>query len=310
MKFNQQNKIHIIYSKQYKIFSPYIIFRNMTTVFEIDRLLERKPNAQTQANYRNIYKKLFNIIQKPINETDQEYILIVLDEISNANVSNELTYLNIPILLKQLYNKDYSILDKRRNFLKEVREKDMKVVKEIDLPAYNNVREYINGLSKSNQYRKYIVNYLIFTYGVRNKDCNVFITTRDTLKSIDTNMNYLLVKKTEIEWIRNDYKTITSHLQQRIVIKAKKFVEAVKSLPINTWLLSGTDKPISESSLTNTIARMLYLHNDKNMTESDYFKLNIKHLQSQPNSYTKIMTLGVYRGTNPETIEKYYNVLK
>ncbi len=123
-------------------------------------------------------------------------------------------------------------------------------------------------------------------------------------------MIYLLVKKSEVEWIRHDYKTITSHLQQRIVIKSKQFIDAVKSLPINSWLLSRTDNLISDTSLTNTIARTLYLHNDKNMTKSDYFKLNIKHLQSQPNSYTKIMTLGAYRGTYPETIEKYYNVLK
>jgi hypothetical protein len=243
----------------------------MTTISEIDKLLESKPNitAQTQSNYKNIYKKLFNIIMKPLNETDQDTILFVMNEISNDNISNELTYLNIPILLKQLYNQDYSILDKRRNHLKELREKEIKNAKEVDLPTYDDVKKYINDLSKSDQYRKHIVNYLIFNYGVRNKDCNVFITTRNSLKSIDTNVNYLLVKKSEIEWIRNDYKTITSHLQQRIVIKSKKFIEAVKALPLNTWLLSGTDSPISETSLTNTITRMLYNHNGKNISESD-----------------------------------------
>ena len=81
-------------------------------------------------------------------------------------------------------------------------------------------------------------------------------------------------------------------------------------MSLNTWLLSGTDKPISDSSLANIITRMLFSHNGKNVTESDYFKLNIKHLQSEPNSYTKIMSLGAFRGTNPETIEKYYNVSK
>ena len=121
----------------------------MTTISEIDKLIASKPNitAQTQSNYRNIYKKLFNIIMKPINEADQESILYVLEDISNGNISNELTYLNIPILLKQLYNQDYSILDKRRNDLKELREKEMKTAKEIDcniLTNYQNQGNIVN----------------------------------------------------------------------------------------------------------------------------------------------------------------------
>ena len=73
-------------------------------------------------------------------------------------------------------------------------------------------------------------------------------------------------------------------------------------------VVERSDKPISDSSLANI--RLFFSHNGKNVTESDYFKLNIKHLQSEPNSYTKIMSLGAFRGTNPETIEKYYNVSK
>ena len=46
------------------------------------------------------------------------------------------------------------------------------------------------------------------------------------------------------------------------------------------------------------------------MTEGEYFKLNIKHLQTQPNSYSKILTLGEIRGTNADNIEKYYNISK
>ena len=136
------------------------------------------------------------------------------------------------------------------------------------------------------------------------------ITTRKDVKNIDTNTNYLLVKQREIEWIRNEYKTVASHLQQRIVIKAKNFITAVKALELNTWLLSGTATPISETSVTNIITRMLFKYNGENLSESDYFKLNIKHLQTQPNSYSKIALLSAYRGTAMETIEKYYNLSK
>ena len=130
----------------------------------------------------------------------------------------------------------------------------------------------------------------------------------ESFKTIKTNKNYLIVKAKEIEWIRNDYKTFTSHFQQRIIIKAKKFIDEIKKLDLQTWLLSGTANPIADTSLSNTISRMLFKHNDKNMTESDYFKLNVNHLQTKPNSYSKIIALGNIRGTDPKTIEAYYNV--
>jgi hypothetical protein len=282
----------------------------MTT--EIDQLLASKPliTSQTKKNYVNIYKKIHSILQQTISETDDEQILFVLDEISNSNVNNELTYINVVILIRQALNQKCTLLEKRRDYLKTLRDKETKKPKEIDLPPYNDVKAYIEELFQKGDYKRYIVNFLIFNYGVRNKDVNVLITTRKDVKNIDTNTNYLLVKQREIEWIRNEYKTVASHLQQRIVIKAKNFITAVKALELNTWLLSGTATPISETSVTNIITRMLFKHNGENLSESDYFKLNIKHLQTQPNSYSKIALLSAYRGTAMETIEKYYNLLK
>lgn len=282
----------------------------MTT--EIDQLLASKPliTSQTKKNYVNIYKKIHSILQQTISETDDEQILFVLDEISNSNVNNELTYINVVILIRQALNQKCTLLEKRRDYLKTLRDKESKKPKEIDLPPYNDVKAYIEELFQKGDYKRYIVNFLIFNYGVRNKDVNVLITTRKDVKNIDTNTNYLLVKQREIEWIRNEYKTVASHLQQRIVIKAKNFITAVKALELNTWLLSGTATPISETSVTNIITRMLFKHNGENLSESDYFKLNIKHLQTQPNSYSKIALLSAYRGTAMETIEKYYNLLK
>lgn len=282
----------------------------MTT--EIDQLLASKPliTSQTKKNYVNIYKKIHSILQQTISETDDEQILFVLDEISNSNVNNELTYINVVILIRQALNQKCTLLEKRRDYLKTLRDKESKKPKEIDLPPYNDVKAYIEELFQKGDYKRYIVNFLIFNYGVRNKDVNVLITTRKDVKNIDTNTNYLLVKQREIEWIRNEYKTVASHLQQRIVIKAKNFITAVKALELNTWLLSGTATPISETSVTNIITRMLFKHNGENLSESDYFKLNIMHLQTQPNSYSKIALLSAYRGTAMETIEKYYNLSK
>ncbi len=271
-----------------------------------DVINSRSLSEQSKTTYRNNYKKIYNILQKPLKDADQQIIIFAIEELSNDSVNNKLTYLNIPIMVKQLYNKPANILLSQRELLFSEREKQQKQNVDLDLPAYNDVKNYINSLSGV----KYIVNYLIFNYGVRNKDVNLFITTRNQTKDIDTDKNYLLVKNREIEWIRNDYKTSNAYGQQRIIIKAKHFLDAVKSLPLETYLLSGDANPIAEASLNNTISRMLYKHNNKNMTEGEYFKILIKNLQTQPNSYSKIIALGEIRGTSASTIEKYYNISK
>lgn len=280
---------------------------------EIEEVINsRSLTEQSKTTYRNNYKKLYNILQKPLKDADQQTIIFAIDELSNDSVNNKLTYINIPILIRQFYNKPVDILLAKRDLLFLERDKRQKTnidLKDLDLPNYQDVKGFVNGLYGVNNV-KYIVNYLIFNYGVRNKDVNVFITTRKQTKDIDTNKNYLLVKNREIEWVRNDYKTLNSYGQQRITIKSKNFIEAVKSLQLETYLLSGGDKPIAEASLNNTISRMLYKHNDKNMTERDYFKMIIKHLQTEPNSYSKIIALGEIRGTNGANIEKYYNISK
>lgn len=275
---------------------------------EIEEVINsRSLTEQSKKNYRNFYNKIrLHLGGKLIQDTDEDLLIDMVNDISNDKISSKLSYLNICILVKQHYKKSVEqLLTKRDEFFK-VRQEYEKQPKQLDLPDYNDVKKYVNSLTGV----KYIVNYLIFNYGVRNRDVNTFITTRANTKNINTDKNYLLVKNREIEWVRNDYKTFTSHLQQRIVIKAKKFLDEVKKLNPETYLLSGTDKPIAETSLNNTISRMLYKHNDKNMTEGDYFKLNVKHLQTKPNSYSKIIALGNIRGTDPKTIENYYNISK
>lgn len=274
---------------------------------EIEQVIEtRVLTEQSKKNYRNYYRKIKGVLGKDIHITEQDELINMIDEISNDKVSNKLAFVNICMLVNNLYDSPVDLLNEYRFKLFAQRDKENASKKELDLPQYKDVKKYIDSLTGV----KYIVNYLIFTYGVRNKDVNVFITNRKLAKNIDDDNNYLLIKNKEIEWVRNDYKTVQSYLQQRIVIKAKKFMEIVKSLPLETWLLSGTATPISPTSLNNTVSRMLYKYNDKHMSEGEYFKLNVKHLQTQTNSYTKILKLGNIRGTNPDTIEGYYNLSK
>jgi len=277
---------------------------------EIEEVIKsRSLTDKSKTTYRNNYIRLVNVLQESLREADEKDILKAINEIANNSINNKLAYINIPILIKQLYNKPVDVLLSRREELFMQRDNKQKESVDLDLPKYNDVKKYVNDLYDINKV-KYIVNYLIFNYGVRNKDVNVFITAQRKSKDMDTNKNYLLVKNREIEWIRNDYKTITSFGQQSIIIKSKKFIDAVKSLALESYLLSGNNKGLSDTSLNNTITRMLYKHNDKHLTEGQYFKIIVGYLQTKPNSYSKIVSLGEIRGTNADTIEKYYNISK
>lgn len=268
---------------------------------EIEEVINvRQLSEQSKKTYRNLYSKMNNILGDIKNKNEKD-ILLVINDLSNEKVSNKLSYLNIAILIKQFNNEDLNNLLIERDRLIKIRDKEQSKIK-IDLPEYNEVKKYVDSLSGV----KYIVNFLILNYGVRNKDVNVFITN-DVKLTKDKNINYLLVKDKSIEWIRNDYKTSSIYGIKKHIIKNKKFIEEVKKQSLNIWLLSGREEGIAESGLNNIVSRMLYKYNDKNMNEASYFKLNVKYLQTKPKSFSKISKLGEIRGTGSDTIEKYYN---
>jgi len=280
---------------------------------EIREELENVINAKTltdasKLTYRNNFNKIYQKLKSSIKDADENDLWNIIQDITN-NLNSKLTYLNIPILIKNFYKKDVITLSHIRDVLVMEREQIQKEpIEMLHLPPYMLINSYVEDLYNEDK-RKFIVNYLILHYGVRNKDVDVFITTKDDVKDFDNQLNYLVVKNNEIEWIRNDYKTSKTYGQQKHKIKNQQFIDAVKSMKLNTYLLSSTKTPIALTSLNNTISRMLYKNIDKQLTEADYFKINIAHLQSKQNSFTKILALGQHRGTSPKVIEDYYNGL-
>ena len=220
------------------------------------------------------------------------------------NVGSKIILLNLMIMIKNNLEQSTKKLDKFREKLFIERDKitSQKLhQKNLELPSYQVIDQFIKTLDTN----RYIVNYLTFYYAFRNKDVNLYLTTRKLTKNINTETNYLIVKKTEIEIIVNDYKTAKQYLQKRIVIRNKHFVEVCQSLPISTYLLTGYENPINEVSLHNIITKMFYKHEDKHLTESDYFKILVKEKKSNLNELKKISE---FRGTSLDTIVQYYHL--
>lgn len=271
-------------------------------------LTKSQNTAQTQKNYRTHYKSIRGLLKKDILDSTQEEILRAVIELSNGNVSNEWTYMNLPYMMLTNKNRETDLIQKRRDDLKILRNEHIdngKLKKGETLPSMKIIQDYTKRLLKNEEYKKYIINFLLINYGVRNKDVNVLVVGSAKDAKDDT-INYLIVKSNEVEWRINDYKTLMNYGAKKVIIKSKSFLLAIKTLPLNKWLLSGTETKLNESGLGTTIKRLLY----DNLTEGDYFKIIMNDINTKPNTTELLEYYSRIRGTDYATLLKYYDVTK
>lgn len=262
-------------------------------------------SLQTQKNYRLQYIKWRQALNKDLQNATQEELLSVVKGFTN-NPTSEWTYLNLPIMVLRQFNKPIDLLEDRRTELKKERECHTEIYKKEkakQLPSKKIITDYTKKLFEDKLYFKFIINYLLITYGVRNKDIDIFIT--DSTNKGLTDRNLMIIRKSEAEWIINDYKTKGKHGIKNIIIKSKPFLEAIKSLPINTWLFTatGTSNHIMNTSLSRIISRNTY----NELTEADYFKVLIRDANKSSNTMKLMKLYSDTRGTDIETILAFYD---
>lgn len=271
-------------------------------------LTKSQNTAQTQKNYRTHYKSIRGLLKKDILDSTQEEILRAVIELSNGNVSNEWTYMNLPYMMLTNKNRETDLIQKRRDDLKILRNEHIdngKLKKGETLPSMKIIQDYTKRLLKNEEYKKYIINFLLINYGVRNKDVNVLVVGSAKDAKDDT-INYLIVKSNEVEWRINDYKTLMNYGAKKVIIKSKPFIVAIKTFPLNNWLLSSSETKLNESGLGTTIKRLLY----DNLTEGDYFKIIMNDINTKPNTTELLEYYSRIRGTDYATLLKYYDVTK
>lgn len=270
---------------------------------EVTEMLKDKAGLSdtTKKNYVNQHKTIVRIIGENIKETSEDTILEKLKD-TKPNVMK--LYLNLCILVRRHFKLGVDKLEAKRDELKkEIDEyyEDKKANTDLILPDYKEVVAYTNKLYRDKEYVKFIINYLMINYGVRNKDVDVFIT--DSAKKVSDTINYIVLGKNQATWVINDYKTIKNYGAKKIIIKAKKFLDALNKIPMNAWLLNNGTEHIQETGLATTLKRMLF----NNFTEGTYFKIIMKYINTQPNSINLLQYYSQTRGTDYQSLVKYYN---
>jgi hypothetical protein len=256
----------------------------------------------TKKDYLKKLRKIHTILGKGILKTSNDTIIAKLtDDI--PNVASRYTYINLPIMVKNHFGYDANLLIDERENLKAQRDGHTEAKKSDDTIIYydlNCIHKDIERLSQSGDKQAYVINYLLYNYGVRNKDLDVFITNDKT--AINSDENFLLVGPKSVKWIRNNYKTKANYGTKIIIIKNATFLRVINMLPNNSYLLSFGGTHIASSSLDKFI-KTRTIHN---LSESQIFK-NILHEKRNSPSIDKIKRqFSEWRGTSLKEINQYY----
>jgi hypothetical protein len=256
-----------------------------------------KISDQTKKTYLQTAKTLpFNIT------TSQPTIIKKLKELYN-NPNTLSLYLNMIILVRRHLNLEHEKLIKLRNDLRDeiikLRKENMTSTKS-ELPTYNQINEKLNELVGI----RYILNYLLITYGLRNKDINLLYVNK--LPSNKEDENYLVQTKNSIKLDINDYKTDNTFGNKSITITDKKFKEQLNKLDLkdNSYILPKRDG--SKLKVNSFNDKVLSLTID-GLGETKIFKILVKHLLDKKD-FNKLEDLVNSRGTSLSTIMKSYNV--
>lgn len=255
-------------------------------------------SPKTEKVYLSIVKRLeklnFKFPGKKAEKVD--YIKEFFLENKMEKASTRLDLLNLVIVLRTIQELSTEKLKEYRAELSKERltsqVNKMQSVKEtlMSLADFNAelMRAYEAG-----EYKKFIVNYLMSHYGVRNMDVDINIVKSKS--GMTPTQNYLLLGKDKVTWIRNQYKTMKTFGIQQHEITDPEFVSASKK--------QGIGRLFAEGQLSNGIRKLLI----NGMGEAKIFKMVIDDSYDKKDT-KRINELSKSRGTSIATIKSFYDV--
>lgn len=290
-----------------------------------EQVLEQK-SISTKKIYLNNYNTMIRLLNKPLVASTE---LEMIDTINNMDnkPSTKRQLMNFLIVYLNWFN-DTSSLPKEEHFnvgiIKEARdavwkmeEKSLTQRKKITLdkiPAkITQLKNYLKDVYEKEEWLKYIINYLLINYHVRNQDLNLMIVVGLHYHQLNPNDNYLNIKNNGVEYIRNNYKTHRIYGTKTYTIRDKKFINAVnqyimyfknKYPTMNSFpLLQRNLSRLQDDSIAKAIQRATF----KNLTESQYNDVIVTSIKDFKD-IGKLKKIGERRGTDIKTLIKYYNL--
>ena len=289
----------------------------MTT--EIDNIISKKPHLSQNSirSYTTAYKKLLELLAvDSIADADNSEIIDEVDTVDNYGSQSLL--LTIAMMIKADKDVDYRALLKHRELVRiELREKKWVDQKEKadSLPSVKLLVKHLNKQYAQDNFRSYIINFLLIHYNVRNLDMNLIVT--DDIrqykllgKSGDDNVLFA-GKNNAIYYHRNKYKTKNTYGEKLIKLSNAKLSRMLKDYIAQqkffyagpAYLMARDDGTrIDIESMSHYVTKYTY----DGLTETDYNKIIVTETIKNIDDYPKVKKISFNRGTAIDTLVEEY----
>ena len=246
--------------------------------------------------YRSTMRRLMrDEFEVPMDEAEElDRVKAYVDQGATHNV--KLSLLNMIIVLRREAGKPTDELKKLRTSLASKGAKEnIKIMndKAGTLLDKAEVAARMDALYEKKNYKAFVINYLLFHYGLRNMDLDLVIVKGRSREPALGNFIKVVASKGQATYKRRIYKTSDTYGEQTHVITDKKFIASLKAMDAGYLLSAG--------QIHNDIGRNAI------MKEGDMFKMLIDDAYKRKDT-EEINRLSGTRGTAISTIKSNYNV--
>ena len=254
----------------------------------------------TAKSYKTSYRKLRNLLGKPIRETAEDTVVNAV-KAAIENINSQQALINIGIICREQFEPKMEI-----NVLTKFREQNKETVQDmikmnnmfIVLPSLGEFDNYLELLWSDKKYKEYIINFLIRHHYVRNKDLLFDIV--DKKSDIDENSNWLWIdrRNQRCVYYRNDYKTASTYGPKETMIDNERFLKAAKMCHKKMDEFPITD---SEDKIGYHILKMTF----RKLGEGALLKIIINHYKGD---ISRLKEISNSRGCSLPTLLQNYNI--
>ena len=267
--------------------------------------IESRPKALSDKTIYN-YHYTFYQFQDKLNINDLKTISTkdLQKRLSKSDLNHGLIT-KMLILLKSQRPKDTEDFDLLiAKYSKSQKKKtDERTKNEIQDVSFENLQSILNKLEGID----YLWFFILFEFGVRLQDLSMYYTDNDEVISDvslgEVSKNILFFRGNKLYYTRNHYKTNDNYGVITLQITDKKFMETLKKLPVNEFVIRNKhNEPMETKQMNVYVKRTLNkIIPDSNLTESKIYKIVIDYYQNNPDKLVQ------YSKTRPHNIQTQVN---
>lgn len=264
----------------------------------------------TVASYKNGHRRLTDYLGTAIKDATQDEIIEAVNEIAN-NPNTKASLLNVGIVFSNLSKLDNKkLLNFKKNITEEItKHRINKALEKRDsLPSVDELDARLKKLFNEERWADYIILWLMINYNTRNADVNIEIVDSIHATKKDKKRNYLVRRKEDFVYIRNNYKTKRTYHQKKHYFKSITMTRAcryfINQMPpaMALHVLHRGGEPITDLSITNKIKTI-----SGGLTESDINKIQVTAIEDVAD-YKALLIMADRRGSDTDTLINHYNL--